>query len=191
MKPSAGQFGDSALEQKWMILKIWSEPWPKPHYPTGQYLLFWSIILELVPAQPVRLLPPSPTSRWPRSTWTTCCARPCPIPSMGLGTECGRRATRRCSRSFTGSSWRSSRSRRAPCADTCWTHSDCAARKSTDCPQRRTQTSPFILNACSLHGDFLFYFILNHPFNASFETYNLFYWNTGAFQGQWINVSFI
>lgn len=134
---------------------------------------------------------PSPTSRWPRSTWTTCCARPCPIPSMGLGTGCGRRATRRCSRSFTGSSWRSSRSRRAPCADTCWTHSDCAARKSTDCPQRRTQTSPFILNACSLHGDFLFYFILNHPFNASFETYNLFYWNTGAFQGQWINVSFI
>ena len=131
MKTSAGEFGDSALEQKWMILKIWSEPWPKPHYPTGPYLLFWSIILTLVFCSP-----PPTTSRWPRSTWTTCCARPCPIPSMGLGTGCGRRATRRCWRSFTGSSSRSSRSTRAPCADTCWTHSDCAARKSTDCLQQ-------------------------------------------------------
>ena len=171
MKPSAGKFGDSALEQKWMILKIWSEPWPEPHYPTGQYLLFWSIILALVPAQPVRLLPPSPTSRWLRSTWTTCCARPCPIPSTGLGTGCGRRATRRCSRSFTGSSWRSSRSTRAPCADTCWTRSDCAARKSTDCPQKM-HTDLAFHSKCLLSSwrFFLFHFILNHPFNASFET---------------------
>ena len=115
--------------------------------------------------------PPSPTSRWLRSTWTTCCARPCPIPSTGLGTGCGRRATRRCSRSFTGSSWRSSRSTRAPCADTCWTHSDCAARKSTDCPQKM-HTDLAFHSKCLLSSwrFFLFHFILNHPFNASFET---------------------
>lgn len=103
------------------------------------------------------------TFRWQRSIWTTCFVQLCPTPFTALGTECGQQATRPCWPSSTGRSWHSSHSTQAPSADTCWTHSDCGARKSTERQRQRTQTL-----SC---------------FKSSFKTFHLFCWVKASLPG--------
>lgn len=119
---------------------------------------------------------PCAPCRWPRSTWTTCCARPCPTPSTAPGTGCGPRATRPCWPSSTGRPSRSCRSTPAARADSCWTHSDCAARRWTE------GSAEAELPDCSD--------VLEASFNASFKTCRLFDKEKGAVPWQQITGPF-
>ena len=160
MKTSAGEFGDSALEQKWMILKIWSEPWPKPHYPTGPYLLFWSIILTLVFCSP----PPPPPGDWGQPEQHAVPGRVrsllwALVPGVGDGPPDAADASSR----EVPHAPLAAHGLRVPIRAG---HTPTAQQESRLIVYNRcTQTSPFILNACSLHGDV---FLLLFCFKSSF-----------------------